>query len=76
MRNFIMGLFVGMFLGFIGAAVIVNTIAKPLRERAMYSRGVRDGMEGRFSIQVNEQEVAWYIVPIDSSKLNPTKQDK
>ena len=66
MGNFIMGLLVGMILGFIGAAVMVNTIAKPSRERATYSQGVRDGMEGKFSIQVTKQVVKWRIVPTDS----------
>lgn len=66
--NFIMVLLVGTILGSIGAAVIINTIAQPSRERAMYSQGVQDGIKGNFSIQVTKQEVIWRIVPIDSSK--------
>ena len=63
--NFLLGLLAGILLGGIGTAVVINTIAKPIRERAMYSQGVRDGIEGKFSIQITKQEVLWHIVPIE-----------
>ena len=64
-EKFVMGLLVGLLLGAMSMAIIVNTIAKPSRERNIYSQGVRDGIEGEFSIKITKQEVLWHIVPIE-----------
>ena len=65
-ENFALGLLVGIILGSIGSVVIINTIAKPNREKNIYSQGVHDGIEGKFSIQITKQEVLWRIVPVKS----------